>query len=334
MQDAGRSLQKNLEREGLRTPQELDERLSSLHPSADRFLVRFQQSWNALRGVAIENDLVGWPAVPVRYVAQPVWARAAAPHLYFLPYRSPSAYDPPAEHLSFVPPIEAHWPEDRRDGILRAVNDAVIRLNHVIHHGGLGHHVQNAYARESTSRIGRIAAVDGASRIAFFCGGTMAEGWACYATDLMAEAGALSQLERLSELRSRIRMCARAVVDISLHLGDFSIAEAAVFYEQQAAMPTLAAHMEAVRNSMFPGAALMYFVGRDAIHELRSDVASALGDRFRPRTFHDTLLGWGSVPVAVIADAMRTVVRETDALQKESLHAATTPQADGRTPGI
>jgi hypothetical protein len=334
MQDAGRLLQKNLARERLQTAAQLDERLSSLHPSADKFLLRFQQSWNALRGVAIENDLVGWPEVPVRYVPQPVWARAAAPHLYFLPYRSPSAYDAPAEHLSLVPPIEPDWPEERRDGILRAVNDAVIRLNHVIHHGGLGHHVQNAFARESPSRIGRIAAVDGASRIAFFCGGTMAEGWACYATDLMAEAGALSQLERLSELRSRIRMCARAVVDVSLHLGDFSIAEAAAFYEQQAAMPPPAARMEAVKNSMFPGAALMYFVGRDAIHALRSDLASALGDRFRPRAFHETLLGWGSVPVAVIADAMRTVVRETGALRKESFHAATAPLADGRLPDV
>jgi uncharacterized protein (DUF885 family) len=99
-------------------------------------------------------------------------------------------------------------------------------------------------------------------------------------------------------------------------------------------MPPPAARMEAVKNSMFPGAALMYFVGRDAIHALRSDLASALGDRFRPRAFHETLLGWGSVPVAVIADAMRTVVRETGALRKESFHAATAPLADGRLPDV
>ena len=69
--------------------------------------------------------------------------------------------------------------------LLQATNDSVIKLNHVIHHGSIGHHVQNWHAFRSASRIGQVAAVDCASRIAMFCGGTMAEGWACYATDLM-----------------------------------------------------------------------------------------------------------------------------------------------------
>ena len=34
-------------------------------------------------------------------------------------------------------------------------------------------------------------------------------------------------------------------------------------------MPEAAAMAEAVKNSMFPGAAVMYLMGRDAIHRLR-----------------------------------------------------------------
>src|SRR5947207_8706216 len=95
---------------------------------------------------------------------------------------------------------------------LRATNDSVIKLNHVVHHGAIGHHVQNWYAFRAASRIGQVAAADCASRIALFCGGTMAEGWACYATDLMDEFGFLTPLEQYSQFHSRLRMAARALV--------------------------------------------------------------------------------------------------------------------------
>ena len=42
----------------------------------------------------------------------------------------------------------------------------------------------------------------------------MAEGWACYATELMDEVGFLTPLERLSLRHGRLRMAARALVDV------------------------------------------------------------------------------------------------------------------------
>jgi hypothetical protein len=302
--DAERTLDAGLAAAGLRDTAELSERLASLHPSANRFIGRFEEVWHAMRELAVDSELITWPDAPLRYVPQPQWARDAAPFLYFLPYRSPPAFGGGAEHESLVPPLELDWPMERQDAVLRATNDSVIKLNHVIHHGGIGHHVQNWHAFRCASRIGTIAAVDGASRIALFCGGTMAEGWACYATDVMAEAGALTPLERLAEARTRMRMCARAIVDVSLHHGDMTIEEAATFYERRAGMSLQAARAEAVKNSMFPGTALMYMIGRDAIHELRAAMAATPGCRFDLRRFHDTFLSWGSIPVSLIARAM------------------------------
>jgi uncharacterized protein (DUF885 family) len=146
--------------------------------------------------------------------------------------------------------------------------------------------------------------VDCASRIAMFCGGTMAEGWACYATDLMAEFGALTPLEHLAELASRIRMCCRAVVDVELHRGRMSVDEATTLYEREAGMSGAAARSEAVKNSMFPGAALMYLMGTDALHDLRRQRRDRLGADFSLRDFHDQLLAYGSVPVSLIAEDM------------------------------
>ena len=228
-------------------------------------------------------DIVTWPEYPIRYVPQPVWARGAAPFLYFLPYRAPAAFDDvtPVEYL--VPPIESDMPEAEQQRRLRATNDSVITLNHVVHHGGLGHHIQNYYAYRAASRIGRVAAVDCASRIAMFCGGTLAEGWACYATELAGELGCLTPLEQYAEQQSRLRMAARAIVDIRLHRGEFSLADATDFYRDTVGMPVEAAESEAVKNSMFPGAAVMYLVGTDQIHDLRRDLAAREGSSFNLR---------------------------------------------------
>ena len=109
------------------------------------------------------------------------------------------------------------WRADEQQRRLRATNTSVIKLNHVVHHGAIGHHVQNSYAYAAPSEIGRVAAVDCASRIGMFLGGTMAEGWACYATDLMDEIGFLTPEESLAQQHTRARLLARAVVDIGLH---------------------------------------------------------------------------------------------------------------------
>jgi uncharacterized protein (DUF885 family) len=203
-----------------------------------------------------------------------------------------------------VTPIDATMPAAEQERLLSATNDSVIKLNHVVHHGGLGHHVQNWNAFRAESRIGKLAGVDGSSRIAMFCGGTLVEGWACYATDLAEEIGFLTPLESLSEQQSRVRMAARSVADIGIHTGSMTLAEAAAFYEREAGMSPSAATGEAVKNSMFPGAALIYLIGTQAIHDLRDDIQRLEGDAFSLKRFHDRFLTYGAIPVSLIAESM------------------------------
>ncbi len=284
--------------------------LADLHPSVETYTERFHEVWDGCRATAVKHDLVTWPAFPIRYVPQPHWARDAAPFLYFLPYRSPAAYNRPSIHDYLVPPIEAEMPPDEQERRLRATNDSVIKLNHVAHHGGIGHHVQNWHAFHAPSRIGRIAAVDCASRIAMFCGGTMAEGWSSYAVDVMGEVGFLTPLELYSQHYARMRAAARAIVDVNLHHGRFSLDQAIAFYRDDTGMTEQAAHAEAVKNSTFPGAAMIYLIGQDMICDLRRQVAAREGSAFDLRRFHDRFLSYGSIPVAMIADIMRA---ESDA---------------------
>jgi hypothetical protein len=280
---------------------EVQHRLFDAHPTLEEYLPTYQRVWDACRERALARDLVSWPDAPIRYVPIPVQTRDAAPFLYYLHYRSPAPFDRLPIHDYVVAPIEAGMPADEQQRRLRATNSSVITLNHVIHHGAIGHHVQNAHAYAGPSEIGRIAAIDGACRIGMFLGGTLAEGWACYATDLMDEIGFLTPEESLAQQHTRARLLARAVVDIELHQSTIEFEDAVALYRDRIGMSDEAARAEACKNSMFPGTALMYWLGTGGLHQLRREHQRVDGASFSLRRFHDRVLSFGSIPVPLIA---------------------------------
>ena len=304
MAEAGAYLDEHAADFGASSPEEALAKLADHHPTTEAYYDRYGEVWHACRATAESQELLTWPEFPIRYVPRPAWSRKAAPYLYFLYYRSPAAFNRPPVHKYLVTPIDASMPAGEQEERLRANNDSVIKLNHVVHHGAIGHHVQNWHAFRAPSRVGRVAAVDCAARIAMFCGGTMAEGWACYTTDLMAESGFLTPLEVYANVQSRRRMCARAIVDVRLHQGRMTLQEAADFYEQEAGMGPGGAKREAVKNSMFPGGAMMYLLGADRIKRLRETMKRRWGKDFTLRRFHDRFLSYGSIPVTLIAAEM------------------------------
>ncbi len=277
---------------------EIQQRLADDHPTVDEYLPAYQRVWDACRRLADDRRLVTWPDYPIRYVPIPVQTRDASPLLYYLFYRSPAPFDRLPIHDYVVTPIEATLAGDEQDRRLRATNNSVIALNHVVHHGSIGHHVQNYYAYHGASEIGRVAAVDCASRIGMFLGGSMAEGWACYATDLMDECGFLTAETSLAQQHTRARLLARAVVDMGLHDGTLTFDGAVAVYRDRVGIPHEAARGEVCKNSMFPGTAIMYWLGTGAIHRLRRDCAHGCESL---RAFHDRLLSFGSIPVSLIS---------------------------------
>jgi len=278
-------------------------RLASDHPEPDHYLAAFTRTWDACRATVIEHNVLTWPDWPLRYTMIPEFTRDAAPYLYYLFYRSPAPFDAYRVHDYVVPAL----PEPNSETHLRTWNHSVIKLNHVVHHGSVGHHVQNWHAyHHATSRVGKIAAVDCANRIGMFCGGTMAEGWACYATQLMDELGFLTPLEQVSEQHSRVRFLARAIVDICFHEGSLSFNDAVAFFVAEARMELGVARAETTKCSMFPGTALMYWLGTQTILDLREERRRALGTSFELRKFHDELLSYGSVPTPLVSRVMRS----------------------------
>lgn len=288
-------------REAAGTWEELLERLAENHPTSEEYLTAFEYKWRTCYRKVMDAKVVTWPEWPIRYVEIPPYTRESAPYFYYLYYRSPAPLDPYDEYEYVVPPLPLGDPVPH----LRAWNHTAIKLNHVIHHGGVGHHLQNWHAyHRATSRVGKIAAVDCANRIGMFCGGTMAEGWACYALELMEELGGLSPLEQVSQQHSRVRMLARAVVDLAFHAGTLSVDDATRVFVERANMDAAVARAEVVKCSMFPGTALMYWLGTQGLLDLRERVRAREGESFSLKRFHDEVLRFGSIPVPLIARLM------------------------------
>ena len=264
-----------------RTWQEQLAFLATFAPPPGETLAAFA-AWNA-RALDDASDMLS-PAsdYALTFAPLPDWAHAVAHELYFLWYRSPAARHPGRGSVYWV------------DG---EPNTAAIKLIHAVHHGSIGHHTQNARARDAASRFARIAGTDGASALALLSAGTMVEGWACYAEDLMAEVpGFYSPAERLQLEYFTLRNIACCLADIRLHAGIWSLAEMQRFYREDVAFAPSRIIAETTRNSMFPGSRVMYWVGTTQIAALRA--RSAL----TARVFHDRLLSFGSAPVAWIAD--------------------------------
>ncbi|MBL8702922.1 MAG: DUF885 family protein [Alphaproteobacteria bacterium] len=213
----------------------------------------------------------------------PAWAQAIAGDLYFLSYRSPPALDARMGSVYWTAPA--------------AQSVVAIKQTHATHHGSVGHHTQNARARCAPSRLARLAGTDCAAGIAFLGAGTMVEGWACYATELLAEIDDYyAPAETLALIQGDRRNAASVIADIRLHTGEWSLERMRAFYRDEAGFPAARIWGETTRNSLLPATRLMYFLGTEQIKALRRRTRLPL------RNFHDALIGCGHVPVAWAAE--------------------------------
>jgi uncharacterized protein (DUF885 family) len=78
--------------------------------------------------------------------------------------------------------------------------------------------------------------------------------------------------------------------------------QAIEFMRANSAMPIHDIRAEVDRYIGWPGQALAYKIGELKIRELRKEAESRLGDRFDVRSFHDVVLGSGSVTLDLLEE--------------------------------
>jgi len=125
------------------------------------------------------------------------------------------------------------------------------------------------------------------------------EGWALYSEQLAEEWGLYQgdPLGQLGYLQGKLFRAARLVVDTGLHSLRWTRDAAVAWIMTHVGRPRGASRSEVDRYCSTPGQACGYMVGLQEFNRLRARARDRLGHRFDIRSFHDTLLVSGSVPL-------------------------------------
>lgn len=161
------------------------------------------------------------------------------------------------------------------------------------HEGVPGHHLQSAIALELDVPEFRKTVYHAA----------YGEGWGLYSERLGTEMGfykdPYSDFGRLTYESFR---AVRLVVDTGIHAFGWTRQQAIEYILNNTGLGQKATEAQIDRYITWPAQALSYKIGELKIREVRAKAEKMLGSKFDVRSFHDTVIGNGSVPIAVLEE--------------------------------
>lgn len=170
-----------------------------------------------------------------------------------------------------------------------------------LHEAVPGHHLQNAIAQELDVPEFRRTLNHSA----------FAEGWGLYSESLGKEAGFYTDpYSDYGRLGYEMWRAVRLVVDTGIHAFGWSRQQAVDYLASHTALTEKSVNDQIDRYISWPGQALSYKMGELKIRELRTKAEKSLGEKFDIRTFHDMVLGQGSMPLAVLEDVVSEWITE------------------------
>lgn len=172
---------------------------------------------------------------------------------------------------------------------------SIFRLENLAYHEGVpGHHMQISIQQE-LENIPRFRTAKGYT--------AFSEGWGLYAEYLGKEMGFYNDpYAEFGRLSGEIWRAVRLVVDTGIHAMEWTQEQAVEYALQNSARPEPSVRSEIRRYFNNPGQATAYKIGMLKIQEVRAKAEEALGDDFDVRAFHDTVLGSGQLPMAVLEE--------------------------------
>jgi uncharacterized protein (DUF885 family) len=160
------------------------------------------------------------------------------------------------------------------------------------HEGSPGHHMQISIAQELTS-VPQFRTQAGFT--------AYSEGWGLYAELLAKEMGAYEDdFSDFGRLVNEMWRAVRLVVDTGLHAKGWTEEQAIAYFKEKTPIAEEAIISEVRRYLVLPGQATSYKIGMLKIIELRENAKKILGEGFDIRGFHDTILGGGAMPLAIL----------------------------------
>ena len=236
------------------------------------------------------HNLVTIPASPIQIITMPVFQQGVA-----VAYcDAPGPLEKQLGTFFAVSPIPADWTQAQSDSFLSEYNDYMIR-DLAVHEAMPGHYVQLAHQNDYPSTLRAVLG-----------SGSFIEGWAVYMEGQMADAGFMNAdpLYKLTVLKMRLRSISNALLDIGIHTEGMSREAAMSLMMQGAFQQEREAAGKWTRARLGSTQLPTYFVGYSEHRDLRAAAEKRDGAAFNVKTYHDTVIGFGSPPVRYVRALM------------------------------
>ena len=207
-------------------------------------------------------------------------------------HASPPLEPTPVKSYYYITDAQAAWPAAQQDAWLKKFNYSTLAVI-TSHEVMPGHYVHSVFMRKTPGKVRRIWI--GLNPFPQPSSGQ--DGWAHYAEQMMVDEGFRAsdpryEMAQISE--SLTRIC-RLISGIRLHTGEWTVDQAATFFEEKAHLPAPAARQEAERGTYDPTYG-GYFLGKVAAFKLRADYQRAKGAAFNLREFNERVMTNGIAP--------------------------------------
>jgi len=210
-------------------------------------------------------------------ILTPEFERPTIPYAAYMP---PAPFEKQQKGFFFVTPAE-------KEEQLRGHSIYKIPVT-ALHEGYPGHHLQLVLANRLDSKVRKLMGTS-----------VFIEGWALYCEEMMYDLGYYSDPRvRLMQLKDQIWRACRVIIDVSLHTKRMTYGEAIDFLVKEAKLEHVNATAEVKRYTRTPTQPMSYAIGKKQIMSLKDEYIGEL------RQFHNKLLSFGSIPVALVKERM------------------------------
>jgi len=255
----------------------------------DRLLEVYRERLAGIEKIVREQHLISLPerAAVMRLATAAESAALPAPHLSI-----PRLIGNTGESGEFVLPTANPNAESKAE--MDDFNYEAITWDLTAHEVRPGHELQFAAMIEGGVSLARALFAFNSANV---------EGWALYSEEIMKPY--LTPEAQLAVLEARLQRSARAFLDPMLNLGMLKPEEAKHFLTEVVVLSEPLAKEEIDRYTFTaPGQATSYFFGYSKLQALRAKTELALGQKFRPQSYHDFIVAQGLLPPELLEKAV------------------------------
>jgi uncharacterized protein (DUF885 family) len=265
------------------------------HPDASRMIEAHQQIVDKARAHLVAKDLMTLPWPETCTVVPRVPTAGNNP--YYGGFSGATARPPGPDGTLRgewqINPFNPSWDEATAHDYLVEHDWAVILVT-APHETYGGHHVQIMYQMHNPRKLRQLQSTS-----------MFTEGWGLYNEQLFQETGFFPDDRiHLRQLQLRLWRNARVMYDVGLQTGRMTRAEAVALMTDRVGFLEWAAEDEVDSAIARPGYFIGYFMGLSEILKMRDDYRRARGPAFTLKDFHDRLLRIGSMPPALVREAL------------------------------